>query len=95
MSNVWEPLASREVDPVDALLLPDNRCCGSTRFGPVPAFAAMITLVSHGGVNVDPDAARDPDLFDTCLHEGFAEVLGLAGGGAVTDLKLRGPTCDN
>jgi diacylglycerol O-acyltransferase / wax synthase len=52
-------------------------------FGPVPGVAAMIVLVSHVGVcyvgvNVDPDAVRDPELFDSCLQEGFAEVLGLA-----------------
>jgi diacylglycerol O-acyltransferase len=52
-------------------------------FGPVPGVAAMIVLVSHVGVcyvgvNVDPDAVRDPELFDACLQEGFAEVLALA-----------------
>jgi hypothetical protein len=46
----------------------------------------MIVLVSHVGVcyvgvNVDPDAVRDPELFDACLHEGFAEVLVLADAG--------------
>ena len=52
-------------------------------FGPVPGVAAMIVLVSHVGtcyvgVNVDPDAVRDPELFDACLQDGFAEVLALA-----------------
>ena len=61
-------------------------------FGPVPGVAAMITLVSHVGVcyvgvNVDPDAVRDPELFDTCLQQGFAEVLVLAGGPASTDVR--------
>ena len=51
-------------------------------FGPVPGVAAMVVLTSHVGVcyvgiNVDPDAVRDPALFDSCLHEGFAEVLRL------------------
>jgi diacylglycerol O-acyltransferase len=55
-------------------------------FGPVPGVAAMIVLVSHVGVcyvgvNVDPDAVRDPELFDACLQEGFAEVLALADAG--------------
>lgn len=54
-------------------------------FGPVPGVAAMVVLTSHVGVcyvgiNVDPDAVRDPALFDSCLHEGFAEVLRLADG---------------
>ncbi len=61
-------------------------------FGPVPGVAAMITLVSHVGVcyvgvNVDPDAVRDPALFDTCLQQGFAEVLVLADGPAHTDVR--------
>jgi WS/DGAT/MGAT family acyltransferase len=52
-------------------------------FGPVPGVAAMVVLTSHVGVcyigvNVDVDAVRDPALFDSCLHEGFAEVLRLA-----------------
>jgi len=52
-------------------------------FGPVPGVAAMLVLTSHAGVgyvgiNVDPDAVRDPALFDSCLQEGFAEVLRLA-----------------
>ncbi len=51
-------------------------------FGPVPGVAVMTVLVSHVGVcyigvNVDLDAVREPDLFDTCLQEGFAEVLAL------------------
>jgi len=54
-------------------------------FGPVPGVAAMIVMVSHVGVcyvgiAVDPDAVRDPELFDACLQEGFAEVVDLAGG---------------
>ncbi len=52
-------------------------------FGPVPGVAAMIVLISHVGtcyvgINVDPDAVTDPVLFDTCLHEGFNDVLSLA-----------------
>jgi diacylglycerol O-acyltransferase len=51
-------------------------------FGPVPGVAAMVVLTSHVGVcyvgiNVDPAAVRDPALFDSCLQEGFAEVLRL------------------
>jgi len=45
--------------------------------------AAMIVLTSHVGVcyvgiNVDPAAVRNAALFDSCLHDGFAEVLRLA-----------------
>jgi diacylglycerol O-acyltransferase / wax synthase len=58
-------------------------------FGPVPGVAAMIVLVSqvavcYVGINVDPEAVRDPELFDTCLQEGFAEVLSLATGPPTT-----------
>ena len=52
-------------------------------FGPAPGVAAMTVLVSHVGtcylgVNVDIDAVREPELFDACLHQGFAMVLSLA-----------------
>lgn len=51
-------------------------------FGPLPGCAAMIALVSHNGIccigaNLDPAAITDPDLFATCLDQGFAEVLDL------------------
>lgn len=53
-------------------------------FGPLPGCAAMITLVSHNGtccigVNADPAAITDGDLFMTCLRAGFDEVLTLKG----------------
>ena len=42
----------------------------------------MITMVSHGdtccvGVNVDPAAVTQVELFGECLIGGFAEVLAL------------------
>jgi diacylglycerol O-acyltransferase len=51
-------------------------------FGPAPGVAAMIVLLSYAetcyvGVHVDLDAVREPELFDACLEEGFAEVLAL------------------
>ncbi|MDJ0869383.1 MAG: wax ester/triacylglycerol synthase family O-acyltransferase [Myxococcota bacterium] len=51
-------------------------------FGPLPGCAAMITLMSHGdtcciGVNVDPAAVTESDLFAECLSGGFSEVLAL------------------
>jgi len=50
--------------------------------GPRPGVAAMVTMVSYDGVccigvNVDPDAVTDLELFQTCLCEGFDEVLEL------------------
>jgi len=55
-------------------------------YAPLPGCPAMVTLVSHGstccvGVNYDPAAFTDGDLFLTSLEAGFAEVLALAGGG--------------
>ena len=53
-------------------------------FAPLPGCAAMITLVSHDGrccigANLDAAAITEPDLFATCLDQGFAEVLDLRG----------------
>jgi len=50
--------------------------------GPLPGCATMITLITHGttacvGVNLDPAAVTDPELFAECLMGGFAEVLAL------------------
>ena len=50
--------------------------------GPRPGVAAMVTMVSYDGlccigVNVDPEAVTDLELFETCLREGFDEVLEL------------------
>jgi WS/DGAT/MGAT family acyltransferase len=56
-------------------------------FGPLPGCAAMLTLVSHAGTccigaNVDRAAITDPEVFASCLREGFDEVLALAPGQA-------------
>ncbi len=66
-------------------------------FGPLPGCATMITLVSHGdlcciGVNVDPAAITDGPRFERCLHEGFDEVLALAGPKRRTAKKPKAPT---
>ena len=52
-------------------------------FGPLPGCAVMATLVSHDGtccigINCDPAAVTDPELFFDCLQEGLDEVLALA-----------------
>jgi hypothetical protein len=54
-------------------------------FGPLPGCAAMIVLITHGdqcciGVNLDPAAITDAELFGDCLEQGFAEVLALCPG---------------
>ena len=51
-------------------------------FGPVPGAAAMLTLNSYVhdcfiGINLDPAAITDPDLFAQCLRDGVDEVLTL------------------
>lgn len=53
-------------------------------YAPLPACPAMITLVSHGptccvGVNYDPAAFTEGDLFLASLEAGFAEVLAIVG----------------
>ncbi len=55
--------------------------------GPLPGCATMITLITHGdtacvGVNLDPAAVTDPELFAQCLVDGFSEVLALNEGAA-------------
>ena len=53
--------------------------------GPRPGVAAMVTMVSYDGtccigVNLDPAAITELELFETCLRDGFDEVVALAGG---------------
>jgi hypothetical protein len=48
-------------------------------FGPLSGSAANVVLLSyvdelHIGVNTDPAAVPDPDVFLSCLEEGFEEV---------------------
>src|SRR5262245_22182235 len=55
--------------------------------GPLPGCATMITLITHGttgcvGVNLDPAAVTEPELFAECVMGGFAEVLALHPGSA-------------
>jgi WS/DGAT/MGAT family acyltransferase len=52
-------------------------------FGPLAGAAVNITLLSyqdelHIGVNMDPAAIPDPDVFMECLREGFDEITKLA-----------------
>jgi hypothetical protein len=51
-------------------------------YAPLPGCPAMITLISHGqvgcvGVNYDPAAITQPEVFLNCLRDGFAEILSL------------------
>ena len=54
---------------------------GVVGYGPLTGAATNVTLFSlrdhaHLGISTDPAAISDPDLFVTCLREGFREVLG-------------------
>jgi len=52
-------------------------------FGPLPGCAVMATLLSYAGtccigINSDPAAVTQPELFVECLREGADEVLALS-----------------
>ena len=52
-------------------------------FAPLGGAGANITLLSYNGfadvgINTDPAAVPDGDVFQQCLHDGIAEVLALA-----------------
>ncbi|MFD7874182.1 wax ester/triacylglycerol synthase domain-containing protein [Streptomyces sp. NPDC059766] len=53
-------------------------------FAPLAGSAVMVTLASHCGVccigiNADPTAVTEPDLFQSCMTEGLDEVLRAGG----------------
>jgi WS/DGAT/MGAT family acyltransferase len=52
-------------------------------FGPMAGAAANITLLSyldevHVGINTDPAAVPDPEVFVECIEEGFEEIRKVA-----------------
>jgi diacylglycerol O-acyltransferase len=52
-------------------------------FGPMTGSAANIVLLSHCdqvhlGINTDPAAIPDPDVFVACLRDAFEELIALA-----------------
>jgi diacylglycerol O-acyltransferase / wax synthase len=62
--------------------------------GPTIGASANLTLMSYDGtccvgVTTDAGAIPDPDLFLTCLREGFDEVLELVGAGGTTMVRAR------
>jgi WS/DGAT/MGAT family acyltransferase len=66
------------------LWLLGRRVTGMLPFGPMAGAGANITLLSYGrdlniGVNVDPAAITDPDLFVECLREAYDDVMSVAG----------------
>lgn len=63
--------------------LAGSRVEGNFAFAPLSGAATNITLLSHIdelqiGVNTDPAAVPDPDVFLACLQEGFDEVRKIA-----------------
>jgi diacylglycerol O-acyltransferase len=68
--------------------------------GPMAGAASNLTLLSYRGdlcigVNVDPAAVTDPELFVRCLREGWDEVLAVANGSPApkkTTAKTTAPT---
>ncbi|MEO9140233.1 MAG: wax ester/triacylglycerol synthase family O-acyltransferase [Jatrophihabitans sp.] len=55
---------------------------GMVAFGPLPGPAAMIVMntylqTGYIGVNLDPAAITEPELFEECLQQGIQEVLGI------------------
>jgi diacylglycerol O-acyltransferase len=52
-------------------------------FGPTIGASVNLTLISYCGtcnigVNIDTAAVPDPEVLETCLQQGFDEVLALA-----------------
>jgi WS/DGAT/MGAT family acyltransferase len=65
------------------VFLAGGRLESNFAFGPLSGAAANITLLSYlddlqVGVNTDPAAVTEPDLFLECLQEGFEEIRKLA-----------------
>lgn len=63
--------------------LAGGRVEASFAFGPLTGAAANLTLLSSAdelfvGVNTDPAAIPDPEVFVECLQEGFDEIIKLA-----------------
>jgi WS/DGAT/MGAT family acyltransferase len=61
------------------VFLAGSRVEANFAFAPLSGAAANITLLSHidelqVGVNTDPAAVPDPDVFLACLQEGFDEI---------------------
>ena len=64
------------------LYLRGVRVASVTPFGPLAGAAANVTLLSYQnelniGINVDPAAVTDPELFMRCVRQGYDEVLAL------------------
>ena len=82
MTNVSDVQASNIPGMGHPVYLAGARVTGIYPLGPRPGVAAMIAMISYDGtccigLNVDPDVISDLEVFETCLREGFDEVLDL------------------
>ena len=82
MTNVSDIQASNIPGMGHPVYLAGARVTGLFPLGPRPGVAAMIAMISYDGtccigLNVDPDVISDLEIFETCLREGFDEVLDL------------------
>jgi WS/DGAT/MGAT family acyltransferase len=82
MTNVSDVQASNIPGIGHPVYLAGARVIGMYPLGPRPGVAAMIAMISYDGtccigLNVDPDVISDLEVFETCLREGFDEVLDL------------------
>jgi diacylglycerol O-acyltransferase / wax synthase len=82
MTNVSDVQASNIPGMGHPAYLAGARVTGLYPLGPRPGVAAMIAMISYDGtccigLNVDPAVISDLEVFETCLREGFDEVLSL------------------
>ena len=82
MTNVSDVQASNIPGMGHPVYLAGARVTGLYPLGPRPGVAAMVAMISYDGtccigLNVDPDVISDLEIFETCLREGFDEVLTL------------------
>jgi diacylglycerol O-acyltransferase / wax synthase len=83
LTNVSDIQASNIPGMGHPLYLSGARVTGLYPLGPRPGVAAMIAMISYDGtccigLNIDPDVISDLEIFETCLREGFDEVLALS-----------------
>src|SRR6516162_7962282 len=82
MTNVSDVQASNIPGMGHPVYMAGARVTGLYPLGPRPGGAALIALISYDGtccigLNVDPDVIGDLEVFESCLREGFDEVLAL------------------
>jgi diacylglycerol O-acyltransferase / wax synthase len=84
LTKVTDVQASNIPGLPNPVYLAGARVRGVYPIGPRPGVAAMVTMLSYAGtccigINLDPEAITDLEVFEECLRAGFGEVLDLAG----------------